>query len=399
MFRRAFDYSRIYLISAILMAISCLSIVSEIPVIASVSFASSFLVVFVSFALYITEHRKIQQELLIMIMLIIMMILAIIVSSWKTRISIQLLKQAVIGVAVLICFYFSGRFAAPEKDKSCIILLFAVLTAYIELRYYFGPLKYSYYSLSSKLITLNFSNPNETGLWLTMVFIILTIGMNFQKSIWVRCFLVIELVLMIPILLAIGSRSALIVLLLYVLGYIYIIMKSKLSLNKIVLLVVIVMPIIFYAFYMFLVVPNTELFEKLFAFMTKEGKSLLNREKVWRVITDSFGSLFFSGDYVRFQAEQMHNSLATIFSMYGAPYTVLLCTYMYVNLQRLNNEKQILSLWGLCAILLTGLFEASIFVGVTGLYLVLLVIPSLSFNRESDFRENIPNQMSQDDLA
>ena len=72
----------------------------------------------------------------------------------------------------------------------------------------------------------------------------------------------------------------------------------------------------------------------------------------------------------------MHNSLLTIFCRFGAPATVLSCVSIYQALKNLQEKASFYAALSLSAIFFTGCFEASVFVGIAGMYLMLLLIPA-----------------------
>lgn len=141
------------------------------------------------------------------------------------------------------------------------------------------------------------------------------------------------------------------------------------------MLVLTTLPLIVFAFYMYVIVANMDFWEMLFK-LNSIDKGLGTRRGIWQIVIDSFGHCFLFGDYYTYYNSQMHNSLLTIFCRFGAPVTFLSCVSIYAALSRLQDNSSFYAALSLAAILFTGCFEASVFVGIAGMYLMLLLIPA-----------------------
>ncbi len=135
------------------------------------------------------------------------------------------------------------------------------------------------------------------------------------------------------------------------------------------------LPLLVFVFYMYVIVANMDFWEALFK-LDSIDKGLGTRQGIWQIVIDDFGHCFFFGDYYQYYDSQMHNSLLTIFCRFGGPVTLLSCASIYIALCRLQEKASFYAALSLSAIFFTGCFEASVFVGIAGMYLMLLLIPA-----------------------
>jgi O-antigen ligase len=128
---------------------------------------------------------------------------------------------------------------------------------------------------------------------------------------------------------------------------------------------------------MYIFVPNIEFLRSFLFFLEEESKTLTSRVEIWEEVISDFKSCFLLGDYNKYFDEQMHNSLATLFTMYGLPFLVSACLYMYYACKKIQEKSGAIAMLSVCAILFTGCFEASVFVGIAGFYLIILIAPAI----------------------
>ena len=142
-----------------------------------------------------------------------------------------------------------------------------------------------------------------------------------------------------------------------------------------VLVCIVWLPIIVFVFYMFVIVENMSFWENIFS-IDNIDKGLGTRKNIWQAVLDDFWHCFLFGDYKKYYNGQMHNSLLTVFCRFGAPATIAVCVLLYKALKKIQDNTDFYSVLSLAAVLFTGCFEASVFIGVAGLYIMLLLIPA-----------------------
>lgn len=312
----------------------------------------------------------------VLLFLLLMMACAVLIDF---KLNFDYFKRVIIVFCVFISFtkinYFSKKTTDFEKKE--ISILFSILTAIIELYYYFGGLNKVFFG-NTNLISLNMNNPNEAGMWLTCTFLILVSSIGIWKNVVYKSLLWILSAFLLPIIWATGSRNCMIACLLFIITFVFIKFFRIKKVNKLILFLVVVLPAIVFFVYMYIFIPYLGAFEDSLSGFVSEGKNLTSRSKIWQIVIDNFRNCFLLGDYAKYLDSQLHNSLATLYVMFGLPTTILMCFIMYKSLKRFSSEKNVLSTTALLCVLLTGCFEASLFVGVAGLFLVVLILPCFS---------------------
>lgn len=374
--------SKFVLIVTVLALASFVGQITEIKTITSICFAMSFVVVLGAYVWDCLILKKVSP-----IMLVTLGLIVIAASNSYLR-GVADIKQAIIVVSVVVCFEMATRVSISKKTKNIIIGMFAVTSALTLYLYYFGGLDKTYLgedlTVSSDAITLNFSNPNEAALWLTALFVVVFLGGLAVKNIFAKVGLIGLSFMLFPIIDVTQSRNALIACVLCVIvGFIFWITKIK-ELKSWVIAAFVILPLIVFLFNMYVVIPNLDSFEELFSFLLSEGKTLTSRNKVWTEAIEDFSNWWIIGDYSYYYNYQMHNSVLTLLCTYGIPSTLFILYFVYKDTIAMNKTKGIMSAFAICVILFTGCFEASVFVGVAGLYLIVLIAPCVLENENAD---------------
>lgn len=284
-----------------------------------------------------------------------------------------------IMLCTFICIEIGVQISVKEKTAKTIANLFLITTVILLVYYYIGPLKNSYfesYGYFTDAIALNMHNPNAAGMWVTCIFAV-TYYCAFLFTGLKRILFFLVAVATIPIILATDSRNSYYAcLLLLILLPVSKIFKIK-NVPKWVLFVIAALPIIVFFFYMYVVVENMDFWQNLFGNASIE-KGINTRKGIWTIVMDSLGDCFFIGNYPEFYDEQMHNSLMTVYCRHGVVVTGLVVALIYKALVKLQEKTSFSGVLSLAAILFTGCFEASVFVGIAGLYLMLLIVPTVA---------------------
>lgn len=285
------------------------------------------------------------------------------------------ITHILITLCSFVCIETCVTVQMPVATYKKISVFFLLTTLILHAAYYIGPLKGSYFKATDS-IALNFSNPNAAGLWLACLFIL-----NFQSSFLYkgikRIIFIGTALAILPIIMATKSRNSLFA----CVFFLVILICSKLfKIKKIpnwILFILSCLPIIVFFFYMFVIIENKDFWNELFS-ISSINKDINARESIWRYVTDDFWHCFLIGDYKKYYNEQMHNSLMTIYCRFGAIVTALVCGITYKTLKNLQEQYSFTAALSLSAILFTGCFEASVFIGIAGLYLMLLLVPACS---------------------
>ena len=278
-----------------------------------------------------------------------------------------------ITLCVFMCIEVSSHVKISVRTFKSIANMFFLTTLVLLAAYYIGPLKSTYFE-TTDAVSLNFPNPNAAGLWLTCIFILVMYS-GFQFKGTKRILYIGAALAILPIVLATQSRNSFLACILFVVGLIAArIFKIK-KLPRWALVLIAVLPLVVFVFYMYIIVPYMDFWEEIFK-ISSIDKDIDTRKAMWQKVINNFWKVFAFGNYYRYYNSQLHNSLLTIFCRFGAPVTALTCVAIYRALKNLQDNTSFYATLSLTAIFFTGCFEASVFVGIAGMYLMLLLIPA-----------------------
>ena len=279
-----------------------------------------------------------------------------------------------ITLCIFICIEVSAHVRISVQTFRRIADMFFVTSVILLVAYYFGPLKRTFFNNALGSISLNLHNPNAAGMWVTCIFILVMYSSFLFKS-YRRALYIAVAIALLPIVLATQSRNSFFACIFFIVGLIAIKVFKINKVPKWVLFLLTTLPLIVFVFYMYVIVANIDFWRSLFSLNTID-KGLDTRQGIWQTVIDDFGRCFLFGDYYEYYNSQMHNSLLTIFCRFGAPVTVLACVSIYKALCKIQERASFYAALSLGAILVTGCFEASVFVGIAGMYLMLLLMPA-----------------------
>ncbi len=307
------------------------------------------------------------------------------ISGWVQGIpsDVDYYLHAGITTCVFMCLDMCANrtIQMSEASKKKILWVFIVSGLFLEIYYYFGGLKNARIAPGHPSASLNLDNPNEAGLWMAG-FVIILVGSVFVLKGWERIAAIGVSVFLFPILSATNSRNSVYAAVLFAVMVVMIRMVRVLSIRKvpkIILFIMAVLPVIVFFFYMYVIVPNMDQWNLMFETSTSTAleKGWDSRESLWQDLLDDLPRCFWIGDYAKYYIGQWHNSLMTLYGRYGVFYLAGAVVVIYQALKRTQENLSIYATLGLCGLLFTGCFEGSLFVGVAGLYLILLVVPVL----------------------
>ena len=282
--------------------------------------------------------------------------------------------HVLITLCIFICIEVSSNVKISVDTFKTIARMFLITSIILLVAYYFGPLKTTYFDYSIGSVSLNFKNPNAAGLWLTCIFILLLYS-SFLFTGFKRILYIGVAVAILPIVVATQSRNSFLACVFFVAG---LIVTKTFKIKRVpnwALALLAVLPLLVFVFYMFVILENLDFWEEICK-MESIDKGIGTRRGVWQRVIDDSGRCFFFGQYPEYFNSQMHNSLLTVFCRFGAPVTVLACISIYQSLKNLQEKSSFYATLSLSAIFFTGCFEASVFVGIAGMYLMLLLIPA-----------------------
>lgn len=316
-----------------------------------------------------------QNTVLLLVITVISMLIGIVKTD---KVDVDYFLHAGITTCVFMCLDMCANRTVRmrETDKRKIIWLFITSGLFLEIYYYFGGLRYVHISEYSMAVSLNLANPNEAGLWLAC-YIIILVGSVFVLRGWERIAAIVVSLFLFPVLFATDSRNSLYAAILFIIMVVMIRVGRILSIQKIpktLLFIMAALPIIVFFFYMQVIVPNVDQWSLM---VDVDEKGIDSRMLMWQMVQDDLRDCFWIGNYSKYYDWQMHNSLMTLYCRYGFFYLACAVSVIYQTLKKAQKNLSVYATLGLCGLLFTGCFEGSLFVGVAGLYLMILIVPVL----------------------
>ena len=286
-------------------------------------------------------------------------------------------KGFLITLCTFVCISYAPKLRVNEKTRKVIRYTFLAVALVTLVMFYLLGYKTKYFE-STEAIAFNFSNPNAAGLWVTGVLLINSCFLFEQKRfLKITYYLVIAGLL--HVIFSTESRNSLFAavafltfLVLYRLG------KNKKT-PKVVLFVAVVAPIIIFFVYMYAILPIASQVEGVLGM----DKGVDTREMIWQSVLDKANEFMPLGRYDLYHGENLHNSLLTLLGTYGLPLMLSACWLMYRSAVMIQENISSLAAMAFCSIMLSGCFEASIFVGIGGFYLAVLVITACFSNSDA----------------
>lgn len=338
----------------------------KIKMVASILFACSLLSVAANYLFFISKRKRIKLE---DIVLALSVSISVILSKWQ--LNFDYFKQVIIVCCTVLCIDFCAEESVDESTRKMVATVIVLTTMITVWQYYFFGLRYSFFN-STASVALNFSNPNETAMWLVFLIILLCDATLLQKNFVVKTLLIVLLVAMLPILIGTESRNGWFAIAFFFMGKIFMAFSKIKKLPGWVLMVITLAPLLVYLGYMYIFLPNYDRLYDWFSFLVSEGKPLTSRSEIWSDLEIRNWKHILFGNYDVYHREQMHNSALTLLCQFGVFNMFVINWKFYRVLRKISDADAQLALG---SVWLTGCFEASIFVGIAGMYMLILLLP------------------------
>lgn len=358
-----FFSDKILVILAVCVVVSFLAQIFEINVIVNLIYIISLFLVLGCY--FLSGHVNV-----VTCFLIITVALSVVAKGFVS--DADFFTHIIITICIFICIDVSAYVRIKPETCKKISFLFLITSIILLIAYYLGPLKNSYFRWTD-VICLNFANPNTAGLWLACIFI-LVFNASFLFTRFKRILFLGAALGILPIVVATESRNSYLACLFLIVCVVFARIFNIKKVPKWLLAVIACLPIIVFFFYMLVIIKNMDFWQDFFS-LDGIDKGIGTRVSVWDGVLENFWHYFLVGDYAEYYDGNMHNSLITVFCRHGAVTTALVCVLLYRVLKKLQDNSSFLATLSLSAILFTGCFEASIFVGIAGMYLMLLLVP------------------------
>ena len=338
----------------------------------SLLFALSFIVAFVFVALKVFEQNKVN----ISIVLAVFCVINVTLNGLQENgiMNFDYFKKVIMFCCFMFLVFYSIQEQEPVPDFLLKIIEFLPVIAGTFL-------VFSYYYMENTAviahgITLGFSNPNFTGMWLLHFFLygVLFVLKAFKGGNKLRLLYIPILFIIYRLIGETGARSCQFGALSF---FVFLLLKSWIKNRpKLFSFVIVVFPIVFSLFY--LAVVDEEWFHNTFSFLVSEGKNLTSRKKIWFSAFQQYQKHPLFGNYSGISngtgQSQMHNTHVDVLCSYGILPFILFLNILYdrflVSSHKVSSFYQTAVFSAFCAVIVAGSFEAAMVAGAMGLNLL-----------------------------
>lgn len=289
-------------------------------------------------------------------------------------------KKAIMYMATIVWIICCVSAAISKKTVVVVLVINLFINGLYLLFYQQG---FSIYE-GEFLLTLNFPNPNQTGMFIlnSILYICIPIvaGRELVGKKWnyitMLCILIPLFVAVFQLLIMTGCRSSFMSLaLFFILVILDYISKGHFKLKKWMSLVIAIMPFVFVFVYLSYV---SDFSADVSMGVENVGKSSTTRVPIWKPIVADFWHYFMIGDYYGISngtgMSQLHNTHLDVYASYGFIPLVLYITILYKvicrSMKHVETRFHRVSLYAFIACMVSCMFEASLVAGSAGLFLL-----------------------------
>lgn len=240
---------------------------------------------------------------------------------------------------------------------------------------------------SEVLLTLNFNNPNQTGMFLLNSILYLAIAAlgsyGIRRGFSGKLLFIATLAITIPLITSIfgmltltGSRASFLSIAMFgSLLIMSIFIPARKIFNKYVCFALCILPFVFV--FIYLIYVSTLTIDVSFG-MEESGKTSGTRIHVWKPIIDEIFHYLLFGDYYGISEgtgmSQLHNTHLDVFASYGIIPLIIYCRVLYKIIlkssRNISSYIQALGLFAFVSNIPSWTFEASFVAGSGGLFLL-----------------------------
>lgn len=351
----------------------------------SLLFAVSFVIAFAYVAMDTVNRRKLNISWFLVLLCVFCVL-----CNWLIKgngIGFDYVKKLIMFCAFIFLLYYATRRETVVPGTVARVLEYAPLLASVFL-------VVSYYFLGNterrgEAITLGFSNPNFTGMWLLhcFLFVALFVVRAFNGASKWRVLAVPLLPMLFSLITETEARGSIVGAVFFL---VFLLLGGVLKrIPRIFAFIVAVFPIVYAIVYLNLI--DIEWFRETFSFLESEGKTLDSRVGIWRRSFEFFRASPVLGDYFGISGgtgqSQLHNTHIDVLCSYGLFALLLFVKFLYDRLVSAFSKAKGFygnsSVFAFCAVVIAGSFEASIIAGAMGLNLLTVSLLAMNGKEES----------------
>lgn len=336
----------------------------------SFCFSLTFIILFSMWFVSIYQTRKINSLLILLIVFALMNVTINAGYTLLTLVSIpEYIKKIIMMISTMLSFYILMLYKPNKIIRNYVAWMPMLMGISLIISYYFLGNTDS----MAQAITLGFSNPNFTAMWLIHLFLYGAYNTFSTKKILIKIFCLIYCLLIIQLLFLTMARACIGGFFAFILLVIWGFIKRSYKLSPIVLWAILLFPLAFMLIYMgatnYLTYTNT------FDMVVSEGKSITSRVGVWTDALTSFKQAWWTGNYAGVSygtgTSQMLNIHLDILASYGVLPFILFLGLLWQIVRYFNKQlssfSNYLAFVSFLTIILTGTFEAGLVAGCMGL--------------------------------
>lgn len=304
----------------------------------------------------------------------------------ETAFSVSYFKRVIMFISMVLLLDFTVRYCENVSGKTLkLIQSFPIVAgAYLVFSFFFLGNAHIW----AGGITLGFTNPNFTGMWLTHLIFYGILFVMQSKTHKANILFIPVIGLMLYLLVMTRTRSCFIAIIMFVLFLVIRLLRIRLRNWMCVLIAV--FPIIFVFIYLKIIMSDT--IQNTLSFLTSKGKPLSSRVFVWQTGLEIASKHPIFGNYIGLEGEigysHMHNTHLDVLCAYGIIPLVLFCYLLYMTLKRIiskvNSVYQYVAFASFASIIIMGTFEAAIVSGAMGMNLLTIGFIVLAISKPDE---------------
>lgn len=302
--------------------------------------------------------------------------LAVFVSGEK--ITFEYLKLWIMFMSTINLFYWVASIKVTKIMVNNLFLCATAVAFMFVVAFYYG-LGYGNSKLPDYL-TFGMSNPNITAIYLLNVFLCLVVSLDFTGKKRVKLIRIILGCFMVYFILKTEARACM----LGVVACLFLKVFGIKKYNKKFNFFMIILPLVFAIIYMEII--DMSIME-LFEFAESKGKGLDSRVPIWQKVFKTIKENPFLGNYKT--GGNLHNMHLAIMSTYGSFVAVGVIVFLNYIINdigvKMEEKYQYMGLFAFYAVIVSGCFEATLFTGSQGMYVLstgLLMVSKYTLEEE-----------------
>ena len=285
------------------------------------------------------------------------------------KISFEYLNQYFIFISTILFFGLAEKIKIGRKTVNIIFLFHLIISGIYWYTYIFYPQEYSEYSLNS--LTLNFTNPNLTGMFLFLTVLYMVLAVFYYKRFVTRLFFLIVAIFDFSLMYKTESRNVLLAFVLFLMLVVVARFRPDNKFPKFVNFVINIAPILFVPIYLFFI--NVVIEKGWLDFLVSRGKELDSRVSVWNNFLEKLNGMWLTGNYAKASGNS-HNAHMVILCSFGIVVLILVIAFVYGIIKRIsansNTKFQSYCIAAFFAVIFVGFGEGALYSGGLGIYIL-----------------------------